>query len=135
MDIAVYLPDGIGAWAKKHEIPFSQLLRAAVIEARTQMEALEALAAESSIHELEAVDEEGHRYRVRLHGTLIAQSEKPLVSAYLTDDEQLVVYAPDDRIHYLDQTEDLAGWFSGADLIRAMSALGEEAVIDIGEAS
>lgn len=127
MDITVYLPDEIGAWAKASELNLSRLLRDAVEEEKGRQEAVaDALEGAEEI-ELDLESDEGHQYVGTFVGNVIAKGEDSEV--YLTDDERLVIYRPADmkaeviESQYCDE-EHLAQWLDHESYLAACVALG-----------
>jgi len=143
MDITVYLPDEIGRWAKEHDVNLSAMLREAVIEERQRREVVD-IGGESEVHELYTEDDIGG-HTVRLHGKEIAYDGRH-VTAYLTEDGGVFVYHGDEQQLYelgdpADPNPDpgygkgLRPWFDDdATYVGAMAAIGEKAIIDVGQA-
>jgi hypothetical protein len=128
LDITVYLPDELGKWAKDAKLNLSGLLRERV-EAR---KAAAELAKDADVFELYNADDD---YTARLHGTLILESRHG-ASVFVGADESLYVY--DDRRQQLWEdvpVDELRGLLPDRDeYMRAVAALGEEAVVDVGMA-
>ena len=133
MDINVYLPDELGAWAKNAGLNLSGLLRNAVEGQRRRAEAI----VHAEMHELEVEDDHGRAYTAQVHGTLIAEEDEPEVRVFLTEDERVVVHSGG-TLHVLSVGEAgvrLQGFLPGLDqYLDAMQALGQHPVVEIGKA-
>jgi hypothetical protein len=138
VDITVYLPDDIGAEAKKREFNLSGLLRGAVQDEINGQDERKRLLAEftgKEIHTLEVDDDTG-TYTVRLHAKFLGQRADEKVSVYFAEDERIYVYEDErNRLHRDVTRDDLADWFDGDTdgYVAVMNALGDDAVIDIGQ--
>jgi hypothetical protein len=131
MDIAVYLPDEIGQWAKESGIDLSQTLRAELEAERSRRDAVAGTLTDSGVHKIR-VAETGLDYV--LHGALIAQDYHE-VEANLGEDERIYVYdAGRRRLHEVDSPEDLGDWLADSLYVDAMRALGQRPVLHIGQA-
>ncbi len=145
MDITVYLPDELGTWAREHDLHLSRMLREAVEIEKRRRDASAALAAETTTHEL-AVSEPGGAgdYTARLHGVLIATQHLGggSIDVYAGEDDKMYLhYTADGRLRRDVEPEQLRQYVEPEQLrqyvdeptyIKAMRALGEDAVIDIG---
>jgi hypothetical protein len=139
MDITIYLPDELGKWAKEHDLPLSRMLRAAAEAEQHRYGAAEFLAEDVAIHRLPVADtdRQGHDadYTARLHGTLIATQHlgnDSDVNIYFGRDRKVYVHDVDGQLDRDVDPEGLREYVDEATYIRAMNALGEEAVIDVG---
>jgi post-segregation antitoxin (ccd killing protein) len=137
MDITVYLPDDLGKWAKDHDLPLSRMLREAVDNERRRRQAVAKTLGRAEATDLTVQDDEGNAYTARLHGTLIAEVEEgggTLVEVYLGEDGAIYVYFdPDSKLHQGVTVDELRNWLPDpAAYAKAMRALGEEVVIDLG---
>jgi post-segregation antitoxin (ccd killing protein) len=136
MDITVYLPDDLGQWAKDAEINLSQTLRGQIEAERDRREAIaKGLAKADVVRLLVWQQEQGRRYTARLHGVPLHVIEGEAVHAYLGEDKKIYVY--DRRDCSLVEDVDpgtLDEWLGPDAYIEAMTALGEEAEIDLGQA-
>lgn len=134
MDITLYLPDDLGQWAKAQDgLNLSKLFRAAVIDLRERTEATERTLAESDVHELDALDDDGVSYTARLHGAVIGGDPEDLVStAYLLDDGRVVVF-DGERLVFLRDPDEMREWLDPGEFVKAMAAVGRRAVIDVGK--
>lgn len=149
MDIAVYLPDELGARAKEAGVKFSALLRQAVQQELGRREALEDATGRATTHELTVADQAGYVYGARLHGSVLVIDERTGTTAYVLEDGRLAVHQPAERdsdcrlfLHDPDaedtagdeasESEWLAQWLSEIQVVQAMARLGRRAVIDIG---
>jgi len=136
MDITVYLPDDLGSWAKDNKVNFSATLRAAIEDQRKQQAAVATALKDASTHDLSiAEDATGKSYTARLHGILIAgELGNDTSVVFLGKDELIYVYdAENSRLYDGVQVSDLRNWLTrDADYARAMLALGEPVVIDVG---
>jgi hypothetical protein len=135
LDITVYLPDDIGKRAKEAGLPFSQLLRGAVEEELDRQEAVMNTLEDIETYEVEIETPEGASVTGRITGKWIAGEDD--VSAYLTEDERVLIY-DERRYEVHDATEDpvaaFEGWFRDNEpdaYIQAMKAIGEKPVIDL----
>ncbi len=136
MDITVYLPDELGTWAREHDLHLSRMLREAVEIEKRRRDASAALAAETTTHEL-AVSEPGGAgdYTARLHGVLIATQHLGggSIDVYAGEDDKMYLhYTADGRLRRDVEPEQLRQYVDEPTYIKAMRALGEDAVIDIG---
>ena len=140
MDITVYLPDELGKWAKEHDLHLSRMLREAVEIEKRRCDASTALAAETTTHEL-AVSEPGSSsgtddYTARLHGVLIATQHlggRGSINVYAGEDDKMYLhYTADGRLHRDVEPEELRQYVDGPTYIKAMRALGEDVITDIG---
>jgi hypothetical protein len=87
VDITVYLPDELGAWAKENGVNLSQTLRAQVESERARRKAIADTLADTEI--IEDVEyRNGRTYTARLHGTPLHDRVGD-VAAYLGEDEQI----------------------------------------------
>lgn len=81
-------------------------------------------------------DREGRSYTARLHGTLIADDEggDTGIQVYLAQNGLVYVYDGRQDGELLEDvdTEDLRNWLNDSEYIDAMTALGRDAVVDIG---
>jgi hypothetical protein len=137
MDITVYLPDEIGSWAKTNDLNLSRILRDAVEHERDRRAAVEQTLGDVAVHELEVENADGYAYTARVHGTQIAGETDDGICVFLTAREQLIVYetAKYRLVEGVDAC-DLRDWLrDDHDYLPAMSALGEKAIIDIGQAT
>ena len=134
MDITVYLPDEIGRWAKDNDINLSGVLRAELTAERERSEARAALLQGAEEWRLAVEGDNGH-YTARLHGTALIEEQKDGVQVFLGEDDNIYVYdGGREHLHGVDVGE-LRDWITddGA-YVEAMRALGEDAVIDVGQA-
>jgi post-segregation antitoxin (ccd killing protein) len=133
LDITVYLPDKLGAQAKKAELNLSGLLRAAVTEELERRQAVSKTLKETQEQLLTVEDDEGRTYDARLVGREIAHDDQVDAFVYLTDDERVILYDAD-QLKYWDISDDpdqaLSDLPPGA-YAEAMHALGLKPVIDI----
>jgi hypothetical protein len=136
VDITVYLPDELGSWAKDNKLNFSATLRAAVEDERKQRAALATALEDASSYDLRIEEHAtGKSYTARLHGTQIAgELGNDTSVVFLGKDELIYVYDTDkSRLYEGVQVSDLRKWLTrDADYARAMIALGEPVVIDVG---
>lgn len=142
VDINVYLPDELGQWAKESGMNLSQALRREVEAERQRRQAREETRSRSAKYELrvEGPDSYGGtgRFTARLHGTMIAEHPRTpsaSVQVFLGQDEKVYVFdGVSGELHRDVDPAELADehGLSEAEYIKAMRALGEEVVIDIG---
>jgi post-segregation antitoxin (ccd killing protein) len=125
MNVNVYLPDDLGKRAKDADIPFSQLLRDAVVTELERREAMAQTLTKTETIQLELEDRDGNAYTGRFTGTIIDGNDTS--SIYLTDDERVIFYDSNKLEYWIieDPETDLEGWPN------ALSALGIKPVIDI----
>jgi hypothetical protein len=140
VDITVYLPDELGAWAKEHHVNFSGLLRGEVDAERTRQQAAAKLGEKTALHLLDVEDKDGRFYTARFHGTPLHEALGEC-QAFMGDDGQVWIYNDfrqslwcNSADSYTSNHDALRECLSDDELIEAMSALGEAAVIDIGQA-
>ena len=129
MNVNVYLPDDLGTQAKEAELPFSQLLRDAVVaelKRRTRMNDTKMHARE---HILDLEDTEGP-WKGRLTATLVAE-DGPL-SVFVRDDEA-ILYDADKRRYenFFSPEDELQEILTIGDYRAVMYALGIDPVVDI----
>jgi len=135
MKINVYLPDEIGGKAKETGLNLSGLLRSAVEDELMRLEAQNELvgkAEEINLNDL--MDDEDRFYTGRFNGTQITDGGEYHV--YISDHNELgtriIVHdLSNQKIHYLDDAEDLGDYLDQGEYIEAMYALGETPVINI----
>jgi hypothetical protein len=123
MDVTVYLPDEIGAWAKENEVNLSGTLREAIMAMRIREETLK----DSDEIHLNLVSEEGRSFVGRFTGKLLVSTEQ--VDVYLTQDERIFVHTGDTVIEVLE--DDLEKWVKGEDYLEACMQLGVEPIVDL----
>ena len=136
MDITIYLPDELGTWAKSQKLNLSQMLRGEVEVERQRRQAVAQTLEHAETFELDVEDSNGRAYTVRLHGAQLSQQDPTGVTAYLGEDERIYVY--NERNRQLAEgvaAADLRGWLEDEEYIDAMDALGETAIIDVGQAT
>lgn len=131
MDITVYLPDDLGSQGKTAGLPFSQLLRAAVIAELERINAMKQTLKASTVHALRLENQNGDGYVGRLDATLIATTGD--LEVFLASDERVILYDAS-NLRYSDIEDPAAELEDLLDrdaYIEAMSALGETAEVDI----
>lgn len=131
MDVTIYLPDLLGARAKKSGLNLSRLLRVKLEEVFASEDVMtETLDATIEV-EVNLVDEEGRDYVGRFMGTRIAMSDRHEV--YLSEDRNVVVYDSDELRHWIaDEPEDSLRDVLDEDAYRdAMHALGVKPKVDL----
>jgi post-segregation antitoxin (ccd killing protein) len=131
MDIKVYLPDDIGEQAKEQAINLSRLLRDAVEQELERRKAVQAAIDTPQAFEIDLEDKDGHFYKGRITGAVIA-SDGGDVTVYLTDDERVLVHDVG-RLDYYevqDPESELEGLPHGL-YFEALTALGIQPVIDL----
>lgn len=133
MDITIYLPDALGRRAKHAKLPLSRMLRDAVTEELERLATLAETLSRTETIRLELVDDNGLGFIGRFRGTRIAEQDETTV--YLTEDERVVAHNRENAAHaIMDRMEaqnELDCWLEGEAYIRAMSALGLKAIIDL----
>ena len=134
MKINVYLPDEIGDKAKEAGLNLSRLLRSAVEDELSKLEAHEELLREADEVELSLLDDDGRRYTGRFIGSLIAGGRNCAV--YFSEHNELgrriLVHDLDkDSVFCLDDPADLEDLLYPEDYIETMHALGETPVVSI----
>jgi hypothetical protein len=135
MNVAIYLPDEVGEWAKAQGVNFSRMLRDALEEHRTQVQAVEKLTERAEDFEL-FVETKYLTYTARLHATPLHEESNSGISAYLGQNQQIYVYNENTCELFEDVAiGDLHDWLPDDLYIEAMAALGETAIVDIGQAS
>lgn len=132
MDIKTYLPDALGARAKEANLPFSQLLRDAVIDELERRRIVSETLAEPTEHLLEVQHPDGYAYTGRITGKLIHEGSDRVGSfeIYLTGDQRVLRHNCDGSI---DETtlEELAAEDNPAAYIDVAVALGEKPIVDL----
>jgi hypothetical protein len=140
MDITIYLPDELGKWAKENDLGLSRMLREAVEEEKRRREAETALEAGRATHKLDVREPNSHGgdddITVRLHGTLIATQDVDdghgSTEVYLGEDGKLYIHDFLGELHRDAEPDDLREYLDEAAYIKAMRALGQKPVIDVG---
>jgi len=136
VDVTCYLPDEIGARARAADLPFSRLLRDAVINELERREAMTETLKDMRTYEIDLVDQEDREYTGRVTGSLIAYDSNLQIQVFLTDDERVIAYNEDKREHYqmgeIDIVEGLRNLLDDDEAYAdALHALGEKPVRDI----
>jgi post-segregation antitoxin (ccd killing protein) len=132
VDVTVYLPDDIRQKAKDHGIVLSRFLRDALNTEFARLEAIERALDGAKEVLLTLEDENGRPYRGRFTATRIGESDDREV--YLTDDETVIVYEPDQRRYSViqDAETELREWLpEDTSYIAAMNALGIMPTVDL----
>jgi hypothetical protein len=137
VDITVYLPDEIGARAKREQLKLSRLLRDAVQTELDRRDALHALLGEPQIYEVDLMTEEERRYTGRITGKLVV--EVAGYRLFVTEDQRFLVVVEDEyeyeELHggVRAAVERLAGWLADApdEFILACERIGAKPVIDL----
>jgi hypothetical protein len=137
MNITIYLPDDLGRWAKEHGLGLSRMLRGAVEAKRERQQAVAGTLARAQTADLPIEDDDGNTCTARLHGTLIARRDgdvAPGVEVYLGQDKMIYVYDEmAGKLHQGVGRDELRDWLTDSGTyVRAMRALGEEVIIDVG---
>jgi hypothetical protein len=144
VDITVYLPDNVGQWAKNAGLNLSATLREAIEDERQRREVRD-VGGESVVHEL-FVDDDLGGHTVRLHGKDLFHDDgrrSGFATLYATEDGRLFVYHEGEaQLYEIDDPTDpdyggnglRAHFPDDAAYVAAMAAIGEKAVIDIGQA-
>jgi hypothetical protein len=134
VDITIYLPDELGQWAKHNGIKLSRMLREAVEGEKKRREAVaDVLLRGSETTELPVEDDDIGCYTVRLHGTRLVRDGDIVV--FLGENKKLYVYDGGKRdLHSDVRPEKLNGWIVDAAYYQVLRDLGEEFVIDVGQA-
>jgi hypothetical protein len=137
MDITVYLPDDLGQWAKDAGLDLSQTLCGEIEAERDRREAIAKGLAKADVIRLPVWDQEhGSRYTARLHGVPLHVIQREPVQAYLGEDKKIYVYDQRDCSLVEDVDPGTLDELLGPDAyIEAMTVLGEEAEIDVGQAT
>lgn len=132
MDITVYLPDDIGERAKAADLPFSRLLRGAVLEELEKRAALEETLEGARTVELEIEDpRRGGVVTGRFTGREIGGSGDATV--YVTEDGRVLAY-DEKRLRVQeveDPAEELRDWLPEEEYFEAMSQLGLRPVVEL----
>ena len=134
MDITVYLPDELATRAKREEVNLSRMLRNELVEEFQRRDAMSATLDSPQTYELTLENEDGETYIGRVTGTELA--EDGYVTAYLTEDERVLVYDESRSRYEVLQEWDIEGglrnWLRDDEAYAsAMSALGRTPVIDL----
>lgn len=140
MDITIYLPDELGKWAKENHLVLSRMLREAVKAEKRRREAAATLEAGTATHKLDVREPNGYGgsddITVRLRGTLIATQDVDdghgSTEVYLGEDGKLYIHDFLGELHRDMEPDDLREYLDEAAYIKAMRALGQEPVIDVG---
>ena len=139
MDVTIYLPDEIGAWAKNQELPLSRMLREAVENERRRHDAAARLAAEAKTYMLDVREPDGYGgggdFTVRFHGTLIATQDISgygSTEVYRGEDGKVYVHDFEGQLSRDLDPDSLREIVDVATYVKAMHALGQVPVIDVG---
>jgi hypothetical protein len=126
VNINVYLPDDLGKRAKAADVPFSQLLRDAVVEELERREAMSETLRDVETFELPLEDKDGKAYTGRITGTAIDGDDKD-VEIFLTEDERVIWYDNSKLTYWIleNPEKELEGWPD------ALRALGYTPVVDL----
>jgi hypothetical protein len=90
MNLNVYLPDELGAWAKKADLPLSRMLRGAVERERERQHTVDETLGRADVYRADVEGEDGLGFTVKIHGTLLAASGT--VRAFIGRDEQVFAH-------------------------------------------
>lgn len=142
MDVTVYLPDEIGARAKKEELKLSRMLRDAVTAELERRDVMAEALGEPETYEFTLDGREftglDLEYTGRITGKLIAGNDPENVGIYLTTDGRVLAVYPDQRMyHRIDEPgKDIVEMLLNAGLDQeefadACRALGLKPVIDL----
>jgi hypothetical protein len=133
MKVNAYLPDDLGKRAKEADLPFSQLLRDAVVDELERREAMAATLADPQMFKLEIEDRDGTAYTGRITGKLIAADDRKGVEVYLTEDERVILYDGERRDYWVvhDPQAELEDVLETSMYVDVCKALGVEPVIDL----
>jgi len=136
VDITIYLPDELGQRARDAKLPFSQLLRAAVIEQLRLKEAVSDFIGDDALEtfQLELVGGDGYWFVGRFEGKVLATQDATTV--YLTKDGRVVAHNTENISHAVLENEqqvqrELDAWLEGDVYCEAMRDLGLLPVVDL----
>jgi len=141
MDIAVYLPDELGARAKAAGLKFSALLRKAVTDELDRRQAIQRAREGVRVHRLAVYDDHADGfYDVDLVAAEIGYAENAKATAYLLDDGRVALYEDDNegKLRIFENSADvgedvLAGFgFAPREVVHVIHALGRRPTIEIG---
>ena len=136
MDITVYLPDEIGARAKKAELKLSRMLRDAVELELRHRAAMEELAGDGEEILLYLETPDGQTFEGRFTGSLLCENGKG-DQVFVADDERLIAYSERESKYYVLETDEeslrksLSNWCDFDGYISAMNQLGYTATVDL----
>jgi post-segregation antitoxin (ccd killing protein) len=133
VNVNAYLPDDLGKRAKDADLPFSQLLRDAVVDELERREAMAATLADPQTFKLAIEDRDGTAYTGRIKGKLLAADDRNRVEVYLTEDERVILY-DGERLDYWaihDPQTELEDVLETSAYVEVCRALGIEPVIDL----
>lgn len=139
VDVTVYLPDEIGARAKKEELKLSRMLRDAVTAELERRDAMAEALADTETYEftLRAKDPFDVEYTGRITGKLIA-GDADTIGIYLTGDRRVLAVYPDQGLyHRIDEPGKdvvemlLQSGVNQDEFAEACRALGLKPVIDL----
>jgi hypothetical protein len=134
VDITIYLPDELGQRAKAAGLNLSRLLRSAVTDEFERREQMAKTLSEPETYELGIEDPDGRGYIGRITGKMIAADDSLNgATAFLTEDQRVIVYHRQRYVELDDPVEELRDWFEDepAEYAAALEALGEKPVIDL----
>jgi len=127
MDITIYLPDELGAWAKEQGLGLSRMLRDAVTEEKRRREAHAAAVAKGEFERVEVYDAQRDR-TVAFQGREIGGVDDWEQNAYLTPKGAIALYAGDaQRLYVYDDWDEFIADDQHPDLAAAVAGeLGED---------
>jgi hypothetical protein len=133
MNINLYLPDDVGQRAKDEQLPFSQLLREAVLNELERRETMKATLKAPETYEVYIENDDGRGFTGRITGASIAYDDRSEVEVFLTADERVLVYDGTKSRYYelVEPVEDLRNWLPKAAYADAVTALGQKPIIDL----
>jgi hypothetical protein len=109
VDITVYLPDELGAWAKEQTLGLSRMLRDAVETEKERREAHAAAIAKGEFERVEVYDSLDE-HNVAFHGREIGFQEDREVTAYLTQKGAIALHdGSDERLYVYDDYAEFLG--------------------------
>lgn len=129
MNVNVYLPDELGRQAKEADLPFSQLLRDAVVqELKRKANMTTTAPTYDTIIDLE--DEKGQPYKGRIGGRLIGSDLR--WNVFYTTDLRVILYDRDEKTYKEvgDPVADLRFLPPGV-YMPAMFAIGKSPIVDL----
>ena len=137
VDITVYLPDEIGAQAKKAGMNFSRTLRDALESELEHMSAMKEITKDAQEWLLDLVTSDGEPYLGRVMGRLLYENGRG-DEIFVTADKRIIFYNPDqERYDVLEDDEDAIGEVLGRvcdthdEYISTMAQLGFTATVDL----
>ena len=134
--VNAYIPDDLAERVKAEadgDLPFSQLLQAAIYEELARRAAVTATLQDEQTYELDLEDKNGRPFRGRITGKRISIVADDDGEVYLTSDGRVIFHDPNMAQYRVleDPEADLQEVMDGPAYLDAMQALGLKAIVDL----